>query len=77
MTTVDLEIEISAEILERAIKDIMDWAGAKDPGPTKIAEATGFSRQMVYRAKNDDWDPPVSTIVKMAYAKQALTQDKE
>ena len=68
---------LTAKGLEGAILDVLNWAGHTYENKTRIADVSGLSRPTIYKAASADWDPPISTIVALARAREILSHTDE
>ena len=58
--------------LEKAILDVINWTARDDVNKSEIARVSGLTRQTVHKPSEPGWDPPISTIITLAEARQTI-----
>lgn len=71
---VPIDLELNAEVLEAALRGLIKWAADPAISRSELAKACGTSRQTMYRPLNEgeDWDPSLSMIIALAYAREKM-----
>ncbi|MGI9451967.1 MAG: hypothetical protein ACR2QH_15195 [Geminicoccaceae bacterium] len=63
---------LTADELEKALLDVINWAAGEGVNKTEIANVSGLTRPTVYKASEPGWDPSISTIMRLAIARETI-----
>ncbi len=64
---------LTSKGLEGAILDVLNWTAQPHLDRSEVARVSGLSRPTIYKAQLDDWDPPISTVIALAIAREKIS----